>query len=94
MSNAKCNGVPSYKENSIITLSTIEILDISEGERYRFDKWTGAITANQFNLDLMIDGPKTIYAEYIKQYKLTKIVEPSYSFGEEYHFFGLIRPLA
>ena len=66
------------KENSIITLSTIEILDISEGERYRFDRWTGSISADQFNLDLMIDGPKTIYAEYIKQYKLTKIVEPPF----------------
>ncbi|GEM_PF-1382122 len=71
-------GAGWHKENSIITLSTIEILDISEGERYRFNKWTGAITADQFNLDLMIDGPKTIYAEYIKQYKLTKIVEPPF----------------
>ena len=65
-----------HKENTLIELNTDEILVVIEDEsRYRFDKWSGSIESNDRNLELLVDGPKLIYADYILQYKITKIIE-------------------
>ena len=68
-----------HKENTLIELNTDEILVVIEDEsRYRFDKWSGSIESNDRNIELLVDGPKLIYADYILQYKITKIIEPSF----------------
>lgn len=68
-----------HKEGSTAILTTDEILIERENEsRYRFDKWDGSITTNEIYVELLVDGPKVIYAEYVKQYKVTKIIEPPF----------------
>ena len=68
-----------HKENALIELNTDDILVITEDEsRYRFDKWSGSIESNDRNIELLVNGPKLIYADYILQYKITRIIEPSF----------------
>ena len=68
-----------HKENSVIELDTNEILVVIEDEsRYRFDKWSGSILSDQREEELLVNGPKLIYADYILQYKITRIIEPSF----------------
>ena len=68
-----------HKENSLIRLDTNEILVVIEDQsRYRFDKWSGSIISDKRGTELVVDGPKLIYADYILQYKITRIIEPSF----------------
>tara|TARA_Y100000590_G_scaffold103424_1_gene117532 strand:+ start:14318 stop:18751 length:4434 start_codon:yes stop_codon:yes gene_type:complete len=68
-----------HKANSLVEIETNEVLMVTEGQsRYRFDKWSGSIASDQREIEILVNGPKLIYADYILQYKITRIIEPSF----------------
>jgi uncharacterized repeat protein (TIGR02543 family) len=49
----------------------------SEIDNYRFDGWTGALTARNSVIDIIMDGDKELFANYVRLFRLTLINDPT-----------------
>ncbi|MEM3737481.1 MAG: hypothetical protein QXJ75_05305 [Candidatus Bathyarchaeia archaeon] len=60
-----------YPANSRQVVSVTNPWNVVEGEsRYVFTGWTGSLNSTESSLEVLVDGPKTLQAEWKKQYYL------------------------
>src|SRR5205823_4753751 len=57
--------------NTIVNLNTDPLITISADTRFRFDHWSGDVSDTYPATAVLMNGPKTVTANYVSQHLLT-----------------------